>query len=46
MTEMSVENLFPTPVMRVSEILDDAMIDRLCEHIRSQPTVANKQTDY
>ncbi|MEL7044241.1 MAG: putative 2OG-Fe(II) oxygenase [Pseudomonadota bacterium] len=44
MPEMSVENLFPTPVMRVSEILDDTMIERLCDHIRNQPTVANKQT--
>ncbi|MEM9314714.1 MAG: putative 2OG-Fe(II) oxygenase [Pseudomonadota bacterium] len=41
---MSVENLFPTPVMRVSEVLDDTMIERLCDHIRNQPTVANKQT--
>jgi uncharacterized protein (TIGR02466 family) len=44
MAEMRVENLFPTPVMRVSDVLDDVMIEQLCERIRREPTVANKQT--
>lgn len=42
---MQVENLFPTPLMRVSDFLDDSMIERLAAHIRGQPSVSNTQTD-
>ena len=44
MTTMQVENLFPTPVIRVADLLDDAMIERLCARARAQPTVSNAQT--
>lgn len=42
---MHVENLFPTPVMRVANALDEPIINALCEHIRQQPSALNQQTD-
>ena len=45
MAEMHIENLFPTPVMRVEQVFDDATLDNLKERIKSSPKVANSQTD-
>ena len=45
MPDMQIENLFPTPVMRVAGALDEAMIDKLTTYIRQQPAVRNTQTD-
>lgn len=44
MSSIQVENLFPTPVMRVVDALDDVMIERMCEHARKQPATENKQS--
>ncbi|TGD70947.1 hypothetical protein E4634_20300 [Mangrovimicrobium sediminis] len=42
---MHIENLFPTPVMRVPAALDEALIQTLVEHIREQPRHHNTQTN-
>lgn len=45
MSNMHIEGLFPTPVMRVEKVFSDAELDALQENINSSPKVANAKTD-
>lgn len=42
---MQIENLFPTPIMRLEKALPDAMMEALEKRIRNSQKVSNAQTD-
>lgn len=45
MSKMHIENLFPTPFLRVEQVFTDAELDALKQCIESAPEVANTQTN-
>ena len=45
MAQIHIENIFPTPVMRVENFLDDAEIDLMVKKVRQSKQEKNAQTD-
>ena len=45
MSEIHINNIFPTPIMRVEKLLDEKTIKNLVEKIRHTHTEANVKTD-